>query len=264
MIPRRIALGIRYDGSSYHGWQSQENDLATVQMHTEHALASVANHPVTLTCAGRTDAGVHATSQVVHFDTDADRSDHSWVFGANSNLPPDICVLWAKEVDREFHARFSAEARRYRYVIYNHQVKPAILRHYVGWYYKPLDTVLMQQAADYLLGEHDFSAFRGSGCQSRSPMRNVQELTVERRGRMVIIETCANAFLLHMVRNIAGVLTEVGSGNKPPEWARDVLQSCDRREAAATIAPNGLYLVHVRYPVDFQLPQMPVGPFFLG
>ena len=263
MTISRVALGIRYDGSAYHGWQSQDN-LATVQHSLERAIARVANHPINLTCAGRTDAGVHATAQVVHFDTEAWRSEYSWVFGSNGNLASDISVLWAKIVDQQFHARFSATARRYRYVIFNQTVRPAILRHYVGWQHKPLDEQLMQLAANYLVGEHDFSAFRGSGCQMKSPVRTLHEITVKRHGRMVVIEVYANAFLLHMVRNIVGSLIAVGIRDKEPQWIQQVLASKDRQQGGVTIAANGLYLVHVQYPSHYQLPTMPIGPFFLA
>lgn len=259
---RRIALGVRYDGAAYHGWQTQ-HDYPSVQAELEHALSRVADHPVTLTCAGRTDAGVHATAQVVHFDSDADRTEYAWMFGANSNLSQDISVTWAKVVDREFHARFSATSRRYRYVLFNHSVRPGILRHAVGWYYQPLDAALMQQAGNFLLGEHDFSAFRGAGCQANTPNRRVVQLDVTRYRRMIVIEIQANAFLLHMVRNIVGVLIPIGAGDKPLEWAQEVLDSRDRRQAGVTIAPNGLYLVEVTYPEEFELPQTPIGPFFL-
>lgn len=263
-MSQRIALSIRYDGARYHGWQAQSNNLSTVQLHVEKALSSVANHGVHLVCAGRTDAGVHASAQIVHFDTDAERSDYSWVFGANSNLPNDITVLWAAEVPHDFHARFSALSRRYRYVIYNYPMRPGILRHAVGWYRKPLDIAAMKIAANSLLGEHDFSSFRGAGCQSKSSARCIQEFTVMRRSNMVVIEVKANAFLLHMVRNLVGVLLEIGSGTRPPTWAYEVLQAKDRQAASATIAPNGLYLVKVEYPESFILPETPLGPFFLG
>ncbi len=262
MSVNRISLGIRYDGAAYHGWQSQDN-LSTVQQRLELALARVADHPISLTCAGRTDAGVHACAQVVHFDSDAVRSEHSWMFGANSNLPSDIRVIWAKTMTQDFHARFSATGRRYRYIIFNNEVRPGILRHAVGWYYKPLDTDKMRQAANYLIGEHDFSAYRGAGCQAKTTNRTIYELTVQRQRRMIILEVHANAFLLHMVRNIAGVLIEVGNGNREPEWAKEVLDSRDRRKGGVTISPYGLYLVKVDYPKEFELPSMPMGPFFL-
>lgn len=259
---QRIALCVRYDGSAYHGWQSQEG-LLTVQGALEKALSYVADHPVAVVCAGRTDAGVHASGQIAHFDTSANRHDHAWVFGANSHLPPDISVVWAKHVWRDFHARHSALARRYRYIIYNHEIRPGILRHAVGWYYRLLDEQQMREAGQYLLGEHDFSAFRGSGCESNSPIREIFALDVTRYRRMVVIDICANAFLLHMVRNIAGVLVAIGSGEHPPEWAQAVLESRDRRKGGITIQPNGLYLVEVKYPEEYDLPTVPLGPFFL-
>lgn len=263
MNTKRIALGLRYDGSGYHGWQVQDSELPTVQGATERALSRVANHPISIVCAGRTDAGVHATGQVVHFDTTVDRRDYSWVFGSNSNLPSDISVLWAKQTNAEFHARFSAQSRMYRYILYNHTIKPALLRHGVGWYHKPLDEQKMQQAAQYLIGEHDFTSFRGSGCQSRSAVRTMESIQIARRGKMVIIEVKANAFLLHMVRNLVGSLITVGNGTEKPEWIKEVLMARDRKSAGVTIAPNGLYLVKVDYPEAFQLPQPPIGPYFL-
>ena len=263
MKMRRIAIGLRYDGANYHGWQYQEDTLPTVQLAVDRAVSSVADHVVHTVCAGRTDARVHACSQIIHFDTDADRSNDAWVFGTNSNLPHDISVWWAKEVDREFHARFSARARRYRYIIYNSPVRSGILRNGVGWYHKPLDESRMQSASKALLGEHDFSSFRGAGCQSKSPLRNLMSLTVERKGPMVVIEVQANAFLLHMVRNLVGVLILIGSGARPENWAEEVLQARDRRQAAMTFSPNGLYLVEVNYPDHFEIPHTPRGPFFL-
>jgi tRNA pseudouridine38-40 synthase len=262
-LPQRVALGVRYDGARYHGWQSQDN-LPTVQLFVEKAVGFVANHTVSVICAGRTDAGVHATSQVVHFNTDVDRLERSWLFGVNSNLPHDVSILWAKIVSNDFHARFSATARTYRYVIYNNDVRPGILRHAVGWYHRALDTEKMQTAADLLIGTHDFSAFRGAGCQAKNPVRNLQSFTVERRGNMIIVEVKANAFLLHMVRNLVGVLLSIGSGAKPVEWASEVLESKDRRQAAVTFSPNGLYLVAVDYPQLFDLPDNSNGPFFLS
>lgn len=262
-VIRRIALGVRYDGTAYHGWQAQDDTLPTVQLFLEQALSRVANQQITVTCAGRTDAGVHACAQVVHFDTDVERSDYSWVFGANSNLPPDIAVQWAMEVPRDFHARFSAASRRYRYIIYNHNVRPAILRSGVAWYHKPLDERDMLLAGNYLLGEHDFTSFRGSDCQSKSPIRELREITVRRHHRMVVIEVMANAFLLHMVRNIAGVLIPIGAGDKPPEWAKTVLEARNRSAAGVTVTASGLYMVDVQYPEAFHLPKTPIGPFFL-
>lgn len=259
---QRIALGLRYDGTDYHGWQIQES-LSTVQGAVEKALSAVANHPVHVTCAGRTDAGVHATAQTIHFDTGAHRSDYSWVFGANSNLAHSISVLWAKPVSADFHARYSATARRYRYILYNHEIRPGIVRKAVGWYYRPLDERLMVAGAKHLLGEHDFSSFRGSDCQAKTAVRTLHQIEIFRVRRMVVIEVQANAFLLHMVRNIVGVLLAIGAGQRSPEWARQVLEARDRTQGGMTISPTGLYLVEVNYPAEFQLPRTPLGPFFL-
>lgn len=259
---KRIALALSYDGSRYHGWQHQE-EVNSVQQTLEHAISRVANHAVSVVCAGRTDAGVHATTQIVHFDTEAIRTERSWVFGANSNLPSDISVMWAQETTADFHARFSATARTYRYIICNQPVRPGIFQKSVGWHYQPLDVDRMQTAATYLLGEHDFSAFRGSGCQANHAVRTIHHLQVTRQGRMVVIEVKANAFLLHMVRNITGVLLEIGEGKRDTLWALEVLHSRDRRTAGITSAPNGLYLVQVDYPEHFNLPKLPKGPFFL-
>src|SRR3990167_140804 len=258
---RRMVLGLSYDGTVYHGWQIQE-DSKTVQGLIDPAISAVANHPVVSICAGRTDAGVHATAQVVHFDTDADRTDYSWVFGINSHLPHDISVLWVRSVESSFHARYSALARRYRYVLYNHSIRPAILRSAVGWEYRLLNEKCMQEGAQYLLGEHDFNAFRGAGCQASSPVRTIKHIHIFRIRHMVIIEIEANAFLFHMVRNIVGVLIAIGTGERLPEWARDVLASRDRRKGGVTVSPCGLYLVGVDYPPEFQLPRTPLGPFF--
>ncbi len=260
---QRIALCLHYDGSQYYGWQNQEG-LVTVQKCVERALSCVANHSISVTCAGRTDAGVHATAQIVHFDTEAIRSEYSWVFGANSHLPPDISVVWAKCVWLDFHARFSATARKYQYVIYNHEIRPAILRNSMGWYFRFLEENRMREAIQYLIGEYDFSAFRGAGCQARSPIRAVHSITIIRHQCLVIIEIEANAFLLHMVRNIVGVLVAIGCGDKPPLWAKQVLESRDRRQGGVTISPNGLYLVEVKYPPEFELPQISSNPFFLS
>lgn len=257
----RIALGIRYDGSAYHGWQIQE-ELRTVQGEVEKALSAVANHAVSLVCAGRTDAGVHASGQVAHFDTTSYRSEHAWVFGANSKLPPDISILWAKEVDENFHARFSAQARRYHYVIYNHEIRPGILRKAIGWHYRPLDENRMRKAVQSFIGEHDFRSFQGAGCQSQTSVRTIFQIEIFRIRRMVVIEVQGNAFLLHMVRNIVGVLVAIGSGEKDPEWAEVVLKAKDRRQGGVTVSPNGLYLIEVTYPQEFRLPRIPLEPFF--
>lgn len=258
----RVVLSVCYDGSRYHGWQHQE-EVSTVQQTVEAAVSRVADHPVTVTCAGRTDAGVHATGQIIHFDTEANRTERSWMFGANSNLPADISISWAKITTPDFHARFSATARTYRYILCNQNVRPGIFHKAVAWHFKSLDVDRMQVATQYLLGEHDFSAFRGSGCQAQHAVRTIHALSVKRQGRLIIVEVTANAFLLHMVRNIVGVLTSIGEGDREPAWALEVLHSCDRRRGGITSSPNGLYLVDVDYPEHFMLPKLPKGPFFL-
>lgn len=257
----RIALGIEYNGAAYYGWQRQQS-MPTVQGKLEAALSKIANHPVQVTCAGRTDAGVHATGQVVHFDVDVTRAEPAWTLGVNSNLPKDIAVRWAHAVDSSFDARFSATARRYRYLIYDSPTRPAILGSGVTHIYHPLDHLRMQAAAPVLLGEHDFSAFRAAHCQSNTPFRNVQELTIRRQGPYIMVEVMANAFLHHMVRNIVGSLIIVGQGERPVDWIAELLASKDRTLAAATAKPNGLYLVDVTYPESFGLPRWPWGPLW--
>lgn len=252
----KIALGIEYDGAHFHGWQKQSTKLRTVQQTLELALSKLANHPIQTICAGRTDAGVHAQGQVVHFETDAERSQDSWILGSNTWLPTDLRVTWAQPVSPEFNARFNATARRYNYVIYNTKTHPALFRNYVTWESFPLDADKMQQAAKYLLGEHDFSAFRARDCQSRSTQRNVQELTVTRQNELIIISIKANAFLHHMVRNIAGVLMAIGAGKKSVEWAQEVLASKNRQAAGVTAKPNGLSLMEVEYPEEFGIPKL--------
>lgn len=258
----RIALGIEYDGSGYYGWQRQA-EVDSVQGQLERALSMVANEPIALQCAGRTDAGVHATGQVVHFDTSAVRKEGAWTLGVNANLPDNIAVRWAKEVDDSFHARFSATARRYRYIIYNHNFRPGILRGGVSHYHGDLDEQKMHQAAQYLLGERDFTSFRAIQCQSRTPFRNVHRVSVTRQGMYVIVDIEANAFLHHMVRNIVGSLLEVGLGNQPLDWLGQLLELKDRTQAAPTAKPNGLYLVHVSYPEQYQLPKLAMGSLFM-
>lgn len=250
----RIALGIEYNGNDFSGWQAQEN-LITVQGFLENALSIVADEPIKLFCAGRTDAGVHATGQVVHFDTHATRQERAWTLGTNSHLPATIAVKWAQEVDENFHARFSAVSRCYRYVIHNHSIRSAISATRATWHYRPLDVELMHQGGQFLLGEQDFSSFRSSECESRTPMRNVHYLNVTRHGEFVVIEIQANAFLHHMVRNIAGTLMAVGAGVQPPEWIKEVLEAKDRRRAAETAPPTGLYLCKVGYPEPYHFPE---------
>lgn len=250
----RIALNVEYDGSQYHGWQSQPG-LYTIQSVLERALSSVANEPVSVVCAGRTDTGVHAINQIVHFDTQKERTTRAWTHGANANLPKDVCVKWAQFVDDEFHARYSAIARQYRYIIYNASIRPALLRANVTWQYRSLNHVLMHEAAQCLIGEHDFTSFRSVECQSNTPMRSVNHLSVSRQGDYVFIDIEANAFLHHMVRNIAGVLIAVGSGKQEPSWVEEVLAAKDRKQGAETAPPYGLYLSKVIFPDSFDFPE---------
>ena len=257
----RIALGIEYDGSGFAGWQRQPH-ASSVQGALEKALSRVANHEVTVVCAGRTDAGVHATAQVVHFETRAARTPHSWMFGTNSNLPPEVCVTWAQAVDADFHARFSAVGRAYRYIILNRPMRPGLLRNRVSWDYRPLDAGRMADAAQVLIGQQDFSSFRALACQAKHPVREVYALEVHRGGDFVYLDIAANAFLHHMVRNIAGVLMTVGAGERPVGWVADVLAARDRTAGGVTAPPGGLYLVQVRYPARFGIPQAARLPAF--
>lgn len=257
----RIALGIEYDGSRYHGWQRQSN-AASVQAAVEAAVSKVAAQPVDVICAGRTDTGVHATAQVVHFDTGAHRENHSWVLGCNSNLPKDIAVMWARPVSDDFHARFKAVERAYRYVVYNGYARPALNYHRVAWWIKPLDVERMQAAAALLHGTHDFSSFRAAECQAKSPVRTVRELSVTGDGEVFYFDVRADGFLHHMVRNIAGVLLAVGTGDRPVEWAGEVLAARNRAQGGVTAPPYGLYLTDVCYPEPFRIPRRGYRPVF--
>ena len=261
----RIACRIEYDGYSYNGWQTQPHPgVVTVQNELEKALADIAETSVRVHCAGRTDSGVHAFAQIIHFDAPVPRSCKAWVMGGNASLPDDIRIHWAIPVAQTFHARFSAESRCYRYVIANTPIQSALLRRQVTWHRRPLDEQAMHAAAQTLLGEQDFSAFRAASCQSRTPMRNVQFVDVRRLGDLVILEIKANAFLHHMVRNIAGALLAVGDGRKSVGWISQLLEGRDRRAAAETAPASGLYLVDVEYPSHFGLPATPYGPILLG
>ena len=251
----RVALGIEYDGSGFRGWQAQQSGTRTVQTTLEQALAKVADHPVRLVCAGRTDAGVHGVGQVAHFETTAVRSARSWVLGSNAHLPRDVSLTWARETPDDFHARFSALARRYRYLILNRPQRSALWRERATWRHQPLDAERMHTAGQALVGEHDFSSFRAAECQARHPVRVIHELTVRRDSDSVILEVEANAFLHHMVRNIAGVLMTIGAGDQPMEWAREVLERRDRTQSGVTAPADGLYLMAVRYPERFGLPE---------
>lgn len=250
----RIALGIEYDGSDFSGWQYQSHS-PSVQDCLEQALSKVADQPVRVMCAGRTDTGVHALGQVVHFDTEVQRDLRAWTLGANANLPKQVVVLWAQHVDDDFHARFSAHRRRYRYVIFNRPIRPTFLANRVAWEFRPLDVQRMQRASQHLLGEHDFSAYRAAGCQSKTPMREVTALQVQRKDDLVLIDIEANAFLHHMVRNIAGVLMTIGAGEQPVDWSHTVLISKDRCSAGTTAPAAGLYFVEVDYRPAYDLPR---------
>ena len=250
----RWAAGIEYDGSGFCGWQLQQPGVRTVQEAVEHAFSTVADHALGVVCAGRTDAGVHATGQVVHFDSEARRAERSWVLGANANLPEDVTVHWVRPVAEDFHARFSARERRYRYLILNRWVRPALLRGRVTWFHKPLDVERMRAGGRHLLGEHDFSSFRALGCQAKSPVREVRSLEVSRSGDFVAIDIAANAFLHHMVRNIAGVLMAIGTGEREPDWVPVLLEARDRTVGGVTAPPDGLYFVQVRYEPQHGIP----------
>ncbi|MDC0661873.1 tRNA pseudouridine(38-40) synthase TruA [Marinobacter sp. SS21] len=259
----RVAMVFEYDGEAFHGWQFQKSGVRSVQGELAKAVQRVANHPVELVCAGRTDAGVHASYQVIHFHTPSVRTLRSWVMGVNTALPDDIAVHWAGAVDAEFHARFSAIYRRYRYIIHNGPVRPGIMRRQLTWTYRPLDVDAMHRAAQALVGEHDFSSFRAAGCQSRSPNRYLEFIEVSRRGDYVTIDVQANAFLHHMVRNIAGALMAVGCGEQSESWIGEILSARDRRLASVTAPPYGLYLVDVGYPDGAGVPLAAAGPGFV-
>ena len=249
----RIALGLEYDGAAFAGWQTQPQGN-TVQDALEDALAAIAAAPVRVVCAGRTDAGVHAAAQVVHFDAPAARPQNAWVRGVNAHLPDSIAVRWSREVPEDFHARYSARSRSYRYVLYNHAVRPALLAGKVGWFHLPLDTAAMQAAAAHLPGERDFTAFRAAECQARSPLKTLHEARVRRKGDCIVFDFRANAFLQHMVRNMVGALVYVGKGAHPPEWIAELIERRDRSLAAPTFPPQGLYLSGVEYEARWQLP----------
>ena len=260
----RYALCVEYAGAAYRGWQTQkEKDVPSIQETVEQALSAIANEPVNVICAGRTDACVSGTYQIIHFDTTAQRPDRAWVMGTNTKLPDDIAIRWAKRVDDSFHARFSALERRYRYLIYSSEVKPALLSRGVTWTHKQLDLSRMQEAASYLIGEHDFTSYRAVGCQAKSPVRHVRSMDIYRAGDLIVIDVCANAFLHHMIRNFAGVLMTIGSSEAEPVWAKQVLDARDRRKGGVTAPPYGLYFVDVKYPAEYELPKSELGPYFL-
>ena len=250
----RIALGIEYDGSPYSGWQSQLH-RNTVQDVLEHALGIIAGAAIRTICAGRTDAGVHAIEQVIHFDTDVIRPMTAWVRGVNAHLPRSIAVLWARPVPDDFHARFSAQARRYRYLLLNRPVRPAIMAGRVGWHHLPLTVDAMASAAECLLGVHDFSAFRAAECQAKSPVKALKHVSITNYHDVIAFDFVANAFLHHMIRNLVGSLVYIGKGERDPAWLAEVLASRSRQCAAPTFDAAGLYFVSVDYGPDWQLPQ---------
>ncbi len=252
---RRLAVGLEYDGTRFAGWQAQPG-LPSVQESLQQALSSVADHPVKAVASGRTDAGVHAIAQVAHFETTADRPVRGWVLGANSQLPPDIAVKWAMDVDYAFHARHHALARSYRYCILRCATRPALLRDRVCWVRAELDVEAMHEAAQALVGEHDFSSFRSVECQSPTAMRHIDSISVTGEGPLTTIEITANSFLQHMVRNIAGTLLQVGAAERPPSWVAETLAARDRSRAGVTAPPAGLYLWRVRYPPSLQIPEV--------
>jgi tRNA pseudouridine38-40 synthase len=251
----RIAMGIEYDGSAFHGWQIQHH-ARTVQESLQQAISKVAAHPVVIHCAGRTDAGVHALEQVIHFDSGAVRGDRSWVLGTNVNLPADVSVRWACPVSPDFHARFSAVARHYRYLILCRPTRSALQRDRAVWVHQDLDLDLMQCAAADLLGEHDFSSFRALACQAKSPVRCIRYAKLRRQGDLIELAIGANGFLHHMVRNIAGVLMTIGRGDAPVSWVQDLIAIRDRTRGGITAPPQGLYFVRPDYPMHFGLPQL--------
>ncbi len=249
----RFAIGIEYDGSAYQGWQRQASGTG-IQERLEAAIGMVSGHALIVHGAGRTDSGVHASGQIGHFDSDSRRSLRSWLLGANSNLPTDVNLTWVHPVTQDFHARFSALSRHYRYVILNRAVRSALSRQRVWWIHQPLDAARMHRAAQALLGEHDFSAFRAAGCQAKTPVRQVLKLSVRRDGDFVLIDMEANAFLQRMVRNVAGTLVEVGLGEQSPAWPAEILARRDRTQAGPAAPPQGLTLVRVTYPPEFGIP----------
>jgi tRNA pseudouridine38-40 synthase len=259
----RIAMGIEYDGTAFHGWQIQKH-VRTVQGQLELAVGRVAAHRVRAHCAGRTDTGVHALEQVIHFDTVAHRSERSWVLGTNVNLPPDVNVLWAMPVSADFHARFRATARHYRYLILSRATRSALMRDRAVWVHRDLDLERMRRAARDLVGEHDFSSFRALGCQAKSPVRCIRYLELGQRGDLFDLRIGANGFLHHMVRNIAGVLMAIGCGEEPVSRVSDLLRIRDRNRGGVTAPPQGLYFLRADYPLELELPQRDLQSSFLG
>ncbi|MCW9014028.1 MAG: tRNA pseudouridine(38-40) synthase TruA [Gammaproteobacteria bacterium] len=259
----RVALGIEYDGSKFCGWQMQSHGTRTVQEAVEKALSVVADEPVQVTCAGRTDTGVHATGQVVHFDTVSSRPEKAWIMGVNAHLPDDVASVWAHQVNDDFSARFTATARQYRYVILNRKARAAILNNRVTWRHGPVDETAMHAAAQILIGEQDFSSFRSAACQAEHARRKIHYVNVHRKGDFIYVDIEANAFLHHMVRNIVGSLLMIGAGEKPVAWMAELLLQQDRTLAGPTAPAAGLYLVKVTYPDEYQIPIYRYVPEFI-
>ncbi|MBI1451495.1 MULTISPECIES: tRNA pseudouridine(38-40) synthase TruA [Acinetobacter] len=261
---QRFAVGIEFNGSLYRGWQTQQAGVISLQETIEKVLSTVANEPILLHGAGRTDAGVHATNMVAHFDTNAVRSIHGWIRGCNSQLPKDISIQWIQEMDMDFHARFKAQARRYRYVVYNHSVRPALLHKLVTHIHAPLNVEAMIQAASKFEGTHNFESFRAAACQSNQPVRTVSHCRLIQHGCYLVLDIQADGFLHHMVRNIMGCLLEVGQGMYSLEHIDTIFAAEDRSAAGVTAPPDGLYFIHADYPEQFQLPKIPLGPHWLN
>lgn len=254
----RYACCIEYDGYGFFGFQTQVQE-PTIQNSLEKAIAEVADHTIRVTCSGRTDTGVSASAQVVHFDTHVERSEYQWLMGINTNLPKGISILWLKPVSDDFHARFSAIQRSYRYIIYNRWIRPAINRHSITWEKRPLDAEKMHQASQYLLGENDFSSFRSSACQSKTPVKTINHISLKREGNKVIMDVESSGFLHHMIRNIIGSLLPIGRGEKPIDSMLEILNSQNRCKAGITAAPNGLTFTTVKYPKEFKLPESAIA-----
>lgn len=261
---QRFAIGIEFSGTHFRGWQTQQSGVSSVQETLEAALSKVANHPVAVHAAGRTDAGVHASNMVAHFDTSATRSLRGWLMGSNTLLPKEIAVTWIQPMDEEFHARFKACARRYRYVVYNAPVRPALLAGQVTHVYHTLNVDNMRRAVDKLVGIHNFNSFRAAACQSNQPVRNIRHARLFQHGAFLVLDIQADGFLHHMVRNIMGVLLEIGKGEQSVEWVDHLLAVQDRKEAGITAPPDGLYFIQAYYPERFQLPQVSLGPAWLN
>lgn len=258
---KRLVLGVQYDGSCWQGWQTQPNGN-TVQDVLEHALSAFSKSAVSTSCAGRTDAGVHAIEQVVHFDTTLSRTMHSWLNGVNAFLPSSIVVRWVKEVPfsdpdahDNFHARFSAYARTYHYILYNNPIRSPLWSKRAGWVFRPLDVNTMRRAAKYLIGEHDFTTFRAASCQAKSPVKHMYDVQIRQKGDLILLSFHANAFLHHMIRNIVGALIVVGLKKQEPEWISHLLESCNRGLSAPTFMPDGLYLAKINYDKKWEIPE---------